>query len=143
MEGGQFRNLRVLLVEDESLVAMLIEDVLLDLNCAVTVRATTLADALDKAATADFDLAILDVNLNGSPAYPVAELLLSRGIPFLFSTGYGMAGIPEALRVVPILTKPFMEADVERALTTALASYGGSHQAAQRAASTKPDRDAE
>ena len=122
MNSGQIGNLRVLLVEDESLVAMLIEDVLADLNCAVVARASTIAEALSKASTVDFDVAILDVNLDGSPVYPVAELLLERRLPFIFSTGYGMAGIPENLRIVPILTKPFIDADVERALKSVLAS---------------------
>lgn len=122
MARSDLDGLRVLLVEDESLIAMLIEDALCDLNCAVAAVAATLGDALDKASSVDFDVAILDVNLNGSPAYPVAELLVRRQIPFIFATGYGASGVPEAFRSIPLLAKPFHGGDVGRALEAAIKS---------------------
>lgn len=122
MNPSKFGQLRVLLVEDESLVAMLIEDALHDLGCAAISVASTLDEALRKASSSDFDIAILDVNLNGAPAFPVAELLARRRVPFVFSTGYGVSGVPESFRTVPILAKPFKENEVERALEAAMAS---------------------
>lgn len=82
---------RVLLVEDESLVAMLAEDMLLDLGCEVVV-AMRLDKAVDHVRTGNFDLAVLDVNLGDARSYPVADLLLERCTPFLFATGYGTQG---------------------------------------------------
>jgi CheY-like chemotaxis protein len=119
-------GLRVLLVEDEALIAMLIGDALSDLGCTVVASAGNLADALDKAASVECDLAVLDVNLNGSPAYPIAELLAGRRIPFIFSTGYGASGVPEAFGAAPVLAKPFNEGDMACALLAAMSGKPGS-----------------
>jgi CheY-like chemotaxis protein len=119
MDGNELSGLRVLVVEDESLIAMLIEDALVDLDCTLVAVASNLKDALDKAAALDVDIAILDVNLNGQPVFPVAELLAGRGVPFVFSTGYGAAGVPAAYAAAPVLAKPFEQADVGRALAAA------------------------
>ena len=97
---------RVLLVEDEGLVAMLMEAMLEDVGCRVAATAARLEQAVTLAAAGDFDLAVLDVNLAGKLSYPVAEALRERGIPFLFATGYGAAGLPAALRDAPVLVKP-------------------------------------
>lgn len=97
---------RVLLVEDESLVAMLGEDMLLELGCMVDV-AMRLDQGLALARTGDFDLAVLDVNLGKSCSYPIADLLTERGIPFIFATGYGSAGIEPPYRGIPVLQKPY------------------------------------
>ena len=129
------RGLRVLIVEDEALVAMLIEDTLLDLDCTVVAVAHSLRAALDKASSTDFDVAILDVNLNGSASYPLAELLVRRQIPFIFSTGYGISGVPEAFRNAPLLAKPFKEGDVERALTAAIKARNSAAAASKPTAS--------
>ena len=120
MSEASVRNLRVLVVEDEPLIAMLIEDALADLDCSVAAVASSRAEALDKASSLDFDVAILDINLGGASALPVAELLLREGIPFIFSTGYGAAGIPEAFPDVPLLSKPFRTDDIGRCLGTAM-----------------------
>ena len=117
---SRLSELRVLLVEDESLIAMLIEDTLFDLDCQAVSVAPTVADALDKLASTEFDIAILDVNLNGSQSYPIAEVLVRKHIPFIFSTGYGASGVPEAFRAVPVLVKPFRAGDVARSLEAAL-----------------------
>ena len=114
-------GLRVLVVEDESLICMLIEDMLADIGCTVAAIASELDDATSKISKLSFDAAILDVNLNGSQTYPAAEALTQKHIPFVFSTGYGAAGIPEMFRGVPTIEKPFQESDLRKALTAALA----------------------
>ena len=110
------RRLRVLIVEDEMLVAMNIEDMLLDLGHEVAGLASRLGAALALAEEAEFDAAMLDVNLAGENSFPVAERLAARGIPFLFATGYGVQGIEERFRDRPILQKPFRAAELAQAL---------------------------
>jgi CheY-like chemotaxis protein len=111
------RRLRVLVVEDEMLVAMNIEDMLLELGHEVAGLAGRLGPALALAKEARFDVAMLDVNLAGEASFPIADLLAERGIPFLFATGYGRAGIEERFRGRPILQKPFRAAELGAALT--------------------------
>jgi CheY-like chemotaxis protein len=107
---------RVFLVEDEALVSMMFEHFLEDLGCAIVGTAARLDDALDIGRTLAMDVAILDINLNRQLSYPVAEMLQARGIPFLFATGYGMAGVPAELRAVPVLSKPFRQQQLAEAL---------------------------
>lgn len=111
---------RVLLIEDESLVTMLLEDALADLGCEVAGLASRFHDAAHKAKSLSFDVAILDVDLNGEQTFPIAEVLIGRGIPFVFATGYGNASVAAPLRTVPVLQKPFEQRDLEIALCTAL-----------------------
>ena len=110
---------RVLLVEDESLVAMLAEDMLLDLGCEVAV-AMRLGRALDMARSEAFDLAVLDVNLGDARSYPVADLLFESGTPFLFATGYGQQGLEGNYRGVPVLQKPYQAGPMEHLLVRLL-----------------------
>ena len=110
------RALRILIVEDEMLVAMNIEDMLLDLGHEVAGLASRLEPALSLAREAAFDVAMLDVNLAGEASFPVADALRERGIPFLFATGYGIQGIAEDYRDAPVLQKPFRALDLEQAL---------------------------
>jgi CheY-like chemotaxis protein len=114
---------RVLIVEDEALVAMLLEDMLADHGCSVAGSASRLSQALALATDPHlaFDAAILDVNLGGEPIFPVAEALAARGAPFIFATGYGAGGLPAAWRNRPTLQKPFNHADVGKALAQAMA----------------------
>ena len=107
---------RVLVVEDEGVVAMVLEDYLLELGYAVAGVAARLELGLQLAQEAAIDLAILDVNLAGKLSYPIAQLLHARGIPFLFATGYGTAGRPDEFRDIPTLTKPYGIDDLARAL---------------------------
>jgi CheY-like chemotaxis protein len=109
-------RLRVLVVEDEVLVGMLLEDMLLDLDYEVAVVSTNLVDALEKARSADFDLAVLDVNLNGQQSFPVADVIRERGLPFLFATGYGGRVLVSAHAGVPVVQKPFGREELRRAL---------------------------
>lgn len=112
----------VLLVEDESSIAMLMEDMLELLGCNVADCASTLEDACARAQSGSFDVAILDVNLGGHPVYPAAAILREREIPFVFSTGYGHGGVSNEYQGVMILAKPFAMVDLERAVIGALAS---------------------
>ena len=112
---------RILVVEDESVITMLLQDMFEELNCEVVSLASRFQDALDKANTLSFEVAILDVNLNGQRTFPIAEALMARGLPFIFATGYGAAAVPEHFRGAPVLQKPFRIADLERAVRTALA----------------------
>jgi CheY-like chemotaxis protein len=109
---------RVLVVEDELMIRMLLQDMLDDLGHTLAGEAGQLDEALALAKQADFDIAILDVNLNGRPISPVVEVLVARGLPFVFATGYGQRGVPEQYRRIPTLQKPF-QAD---ALAVALAA---------------------
>lgn len=112
----------MLLVEDEVMVAMLLEDLLTDMGCQVVAVVGRLDEALDAAQTLAFDLAILDVNLDGRETYPVADEIAARSLPCIFVTGYGLAGVRESHRRVPVLTKPFREADLRKIVESALAT---------------------
>jgi len=111
--------LKVLVVEDESLVALDIENMLEEMGCRVVASVPRLVKALDLAARLDFDLAVLDINLAGEVVYPLAFRLAERGIPFLFSTGYSTSTLPPELRDRPILKKPVMAANLKRAVAMA------------------------
>ena len=119
-------GLRLLLVEDETLVAMMVEDMLADLGCVVVDVAGTLSRGLALVADQGLDLdgAILDVNLGGEKVYPVAEALAARCVPFIFATGYGNSGLPAAWRDRPTLQKPFTQEQVSAVLGRALHESG-------------------
>src|SRR5215469_10755487 len=111
---------RILVVEDELMIRMLLEDMLGELGYTVTAEAGRLDEALQAAKTADFDIAILDVNLDGEPVSPVADALVARGTPFVFAPGYGERGLPEPYRDRPMLKKPFQMDGLKQMLQTAL-----------------------
>jgi two-component SAPR family response regulator len=113
-------GIRVLVVEDEGTVAMLIEEMLQELGCEVVASVARLATARDVASTLEIDLAILDVNLAGERVFPVAEILRDRHIPFLFSTGYGASGLPNEFNGYQVLHKPFSEGDLQRKIALTL-----------------------
>jgi CheY-like chemotaxis protein len=117
--GDELNGLRVLIVEDEAAISLLLEDMLLDFGCEVIGPAARLTAALDAVQREDLDLAILDVNVAGEPIYPVADALQQRGIPFVFSTGYGSAGIKDTYRNRPVLQKPFAQHDLKHKLLLA------------------------
>lgn len=116
---GDLTGLRILVVEDEAAISLLLEDMLLDFGCEVIGPAARLSAALDAVAREQVDLAILDVNVAGEPIYPVAEALAERSIPFVFSTGYGSAGIRDSFRDRPVLQKPFAQHDLKQKLILA------------------------
>jgi CheY-like chemotaxis protein len=111
---------RVLVVEDELMIRMLLEDMLGELGYTVAAEAGHIDEALEATKSADFDLAILDVNLDGQPISPVVEALVARGTPFVFATGYGERGLPEPYRDRPMLKKPFQIEGLKQMLETAL-----------------------
>ena len=106
----------MIVVEDEALVAMLLEDMLLDLGCTVVSVAGNIQDALANAADAIADGAVLDVNIAGEKVFPVADALARRGMPFVFATGYGPAGIDEQYPGAPVLAKPYSADALAKAL---------------------------
>jgi CheY-like chemotaxis protein len=107
---------RILIVEDEFLIRMLLEDMLVDLGYELAGVAGRLDEAANLARTAEIDLAILDVNLDGEDVYPVADILIGRGVPFVFVSGYGGRGLPEAYSGRPTLQKPFQLDELEKIL---------------------------
>jgi CheY-like chemotaxis protein len=119
MSGDDLNGLRILVVEDEAAISLLLEDMLLDFGCEVVGPAARLSAALDAVSREKIDLAILDVNVAGEPIYPVAEALKDRSIPFVFSTGYGSAGIKDTYRDRPVLQKPFAQHDLKQKLLLA------------------------
>ena len=115
-----FAGRRVLVVEDEALVAMLLETILEDMGCMAVGPAATVDEGLRMAADEAVDAALLDVNVAGRQVFPIAEALRERGVPFVFSTGYGEGGLPDEWRGQPTLQKPFTEAAVRDALMKAM-----------------------
>lgn len=122
MTRSHLSGRRVLIVEGESRIAMLVRDTLEELGCEVVAIASRFQDALEKAAALAFDIALLDVNLDGRPSFAIANELVARGVPFVLATGYGASTIPAELKKVPVLEKPFLRAELERVLLAALAS---------------------
>jgi CheY-like chemotaxis protein len=111
---------RILVVEDEYLIRMLLEDMLADLGYDIAAAVGTLAEAKEIAANGDFNAAVLDVNLDGQEIYPVADILAKRGKPFVFVTGYGEGGLSDPYRDRPALQKPFQAEQIKAVLTKLL-----------------------
>ena len=118
--ASNLAGLRALVIEDESIVAMFLQDTLAEIGCEVIGIASRFDDAVEKVKSLAFDIAILDVNLNGRNTFPIADSLTERGVAFVVATGYGATDLPQSLQRVPILQKPFRQRDLERALRAAL-----------------------
>jgi CheY-like chemotaxis protein len=97
----------IFLVEDEVMIRMMVADMLEELGHTVAAEAGEIGEAVKLVQSTDFDLAILDVNVNGKVITPVAELIAARNRPFIFATGYGSSGLPPEYRDRPALQKPF------------------------------------
>ena len=113
-------GMRLLVVEDEYLIRLLLEDMLTEFGCIIGAAVGSIAEAIDLATKGDFDAAVLDVNLNGKEVFPVAEILERRGVPFMFVTGYGETNLPTALRERPTLQKPVQSEQLKSALESLL-----------------------
>jgi CheY-like chemotaxis protein len=111
---------RVLVVEDEMLVLLMTEDLLADFGCTAVTAAATVERALELIASNDFDVAMLDMNLNGDRTHAVADALARTGVPFIFATGYA-GRMREGYDDRPILTKPYQPHQLETILTDLLA----------------------
>jgi CheY-like chemotaxis protein len=120
IEADPLSGFRVLVVEDEALVAMELEDMLEELGCVVVGVAGTVSRGISIAANPglEIDGAILDVNLGGEKVYPVAERLSARGVPFVFCTGYGLSGISRAFANVPTIAKPYSQTQLHDLLVS-------------------------
>lgn len=109
-------NLRVLVVEDEGLVALLLEDMLHDLGMLVAGIANRVDQALGLIEKGGIDAAILDVNLSGERSYPVADALRAKGVPYVFATGYGSAALEDTYSSDRVIPKPYSSSDIAAAL---------------------------
>lgn len=118
----KIEDLHILVVEDEAIIAMLIEDTLLDIGCKSIEVAPTIDRALDIIAARKPDFAILDLNLHGSRSYPIADALREHGRPFVFLSGYGAKGLDGIYKNADVLQKPFQQTDIEAALRRAIMS---------------------
>lgn len=125
MQTSLTSALRVFIVEDEMLLAMNLEDMLQELGHEVVAVASRIPQALVVAADADFDLAILDVNLAGVFSFPVADVLRKRGILFMFATGYGSNALKENFRTNYVLAKPYGIRELEKAITQVVSVPAG------------------
>lgn len=109
------QGLRVLILEDEAMITMMMEDMLTDLGCEIVGPAATVAAAIALIGKTEMDVGLLDLSLGqGETGYPVADALVAKGVPFAFVTGYGADGLREAYRSRPTLTKPFRLETLER-----------------------------
>ncbi len=111
----------ILIVEDEPLIAMMLEDVLDSLGHTVAATCDTVADALVRIGQGGFDIAIIDVNLNGERVWPVADRLAAQGVPYILATGGHIEPPPPEHAGVPVLSKPFTLDAIEPALAEARA----------------------
>jgi len=112
---------RILIVEDEPLIALMLADMLAELGFEVTASLSQVAEALAFLADHQVDVALLDVNIGSQKIDPVADLLAARGTPFIFTTGYGTTGVPPSHVDRAILQKPFHIEDLAAALRSELA----------------------
>jgi CheY-like chemotaxis protein len=110
----------VFLVEDEVMIRMMVADMLEELGYSVAAEAGEINEAVRLAGSTEFDIAILDVNVNGKVISPVANVIQTRGRPFIFATGYGAQGLPEEYRDRPTLQKPFQMETLAQVIASTL-----------------------
>ncbi len=113
---GGLHGKRIFIVEDEFFLAWLLQDELQELGCEPLGPYTNIAKAIEASREQTFDVAILDINLNGEMVFPLADELASRGIPFVFMTGYASNQLPQSYRKISRLQKPFNPGDIGNAL---------------------------
>lgn len=110
----------VLVVEDEALIRMMLVDMIEEAGHSVVAEAGDIQKGAALATGADFDLAILDINLAGDTIEPIASAIAGRGKPFFFVSGYGSSGVPDAFRGIPVVRKPCLLAELQSAIDSAL-----------------------
>lgn len=132
MKDGMDKKQRVLIVEDEIVVALFLEDILAEFGYEVAGVVSHLDDAMTR--ETDYDIALLDVHINGRNVFDFADQLAAQDVPFIFATGYGERGIPERHRASPVLQKPFQPADLKRVLDEIAATEPGPGEAKVSAA---------
>jgi len=110
----------ILLVEDEVMISMMVADMLEELGYTIAGEAGDIDEGIRLVQAVDFDIAILDVNVNGKVITPVAEAVQMRGLPLVFATGYGAQGLPEKFRDRPTLQKPFQIETLARTIEAVL-----------------------
>ena len=120
MSKRELSNRKVLVVEDEMMIAMLIEDMLDEFGCKLVGPATSVPRALELIDREQVEVAILDLNLDGKDTYAIADALRRKHVPFIFATGYGSTGLRQEYGSRPVLQKPFQASDLETALAQAL-----------------------
>lgn len=121
MTQAPWHGKRAVVVEDEAVVALMLEDMLDEMGCVVAGSAARLDAAVALAREVDADFALLDLNLDGALTYPVADIFAERRLPFVLSTGYAVGMLPERFSQTPLLAKPFDLSDLKRAVGAILA----------------------
>lgn len=111
---------RVLVIEDEMLILMMIEDMLADLGCESVTVASKIGPAISLVEGQEFDTAMLDLNLNGIESYPIADALTMRDVPYFFSTGNGLTNVKDGYRDQDVLNKPFTFEQLSNTLSRSL-----------------------
>ena len=114
------KGCRVLIIEDDVRISMLMQESLMEMGCEVVGNAMLFDDAMDMAVSRTFDVALLDISLNGELSYPVAEAMLERSQKFVFVTGHVMETLPAPFQGTPVLHKPFGLRDLQKTLRMAL-----------------------
>ena len=112
--------MKVFVVEDDVMILLSTEIMLEELGCQVVGTAMGLDEALSKCSFVECDVALLDVNIRGDRSFPVADILATRRVPFVFATGYGRDSIPVQYREIPFVNKPYSLSELRHALASAL-----------------------
>src|SRR6202035_5944976 len=119
------QGLSIFLVEDETLIRMMVVERLEELGHRVVAEAGSIQAAEPLARTSEFDLAVFDINVAGFNISPIAEIVATRGLPFVFISGYGPEGLPALFKDKPVWRKPFLISEFAAMINSAL-SYGAS-----------------
>ncbi len=113
-------GIRVVIVEDDLVLNLDLEDIIAHLGCIVAGNASTFTRALELASDATCDVAILDINLNGERSDEAADVLLARGVPVVFTTGYNRQVLAARHRDCPVVTKPYTSSSLQKGIQAAL-----------------------
>ncbi|MBR0855507.1 response regulator [Bradyrhizobium liaoningense] len=112
----------IFIVEDEALIRMMLVEMLEKLGHTVIAEAGSIDEGRSLAEIEGYDLAILDINLHGYNVQPIAEVVAERGLPLVFLSAYGSAGVPDAFKRTPVLNKPCSPAELEHAIDVVLSN---------------------